>query len=401
MIPAVMPTYARADIAFARGEGAYLFTADGRRYLDFAAGVAVNSLGHAHPHLVDALTTQAAKLWHVSNLYRIPDQERLAQRLVAASFADTVFFCNSGVEAWEGGVKLIRKYHSARGNPGRWRVITVTGSFHGRTLAAIAAAKNPKLVDGFGPMVDGFDQVAFGNLNELRAAITDETAAIHVEPIQGEGGIRPHELGYLSALRTICDEFGLLLYFDEVQSGFGRSGRMFAYEWTDITPDVMCTAKGIGSGFPFGALLATEAAAQGMTPGTHATTYGGNPLAMAVGNAVLDVMLEPGFLDRVHHTGTVLRAALEAIVSRYPSLYEQVRGLGLMQGLKCVVPAGDVISALRAAGLLTVPAGDNVIRILPPLIIGQAEVDEAITIIDRVSAVMVMDAASTTEVAHA
>lgn len=381
-----MPTYARADIAFERGEGAFLFATDGRRFLDFAAGIAVNSLGHCHPHLVTTLTEQAGKLWHVSNLYRIPDQERLAERLVAHSFADTVFFTNSGVEAWEGGVKLIRKYHTAVGSPGRWRVITVSGSFHGRTLAAIAAAKTPKLVEGFGPMIDGFDQVAFGNLNELRAAITDETAAIHVEPIQGEGGIRPHDLDYLRALRAICDEFGLLLYFDEIQCGYGRTGKLFAHEWAEITPDVMCIAKGIGSGFPFGAFLATEAAAQGMVPGTHGTTYGGNPLAMAVGNAVLDVMLEPGFLEGVTAVGGYLRRGLDAIVDRYPGVYELVRGVGLMQGLKARVPAGGLIAGFRAEGLLTVPAADNVIRILPPLIIGEAEVDEALAVIDRVSA---------------
>ncbi len=388
-----MPTYARADIAFERGEGAFLFATDGRRYLDFAAGIAVNSLGHCHPHLVETLAGQARMLWHVSNLYRIPDQERLAERLVANSFADTVFFSNSGVEAWEGGVKLIRKYHSAAGTPRRWRVITVSGSFHGRTLAAIAAAKTPKLVDGFGPMVDGFDQVAFGNLNELRAAITDETAAIHVEPIQGEGGIRPHDLDYLRALREICDEFGLLLYFDEIQTGYGRTGKLFAHEWAGITPDVMCVAKGIGGGFPLGAFLATERAAQGMGLGSHGTTYGGNPLAMAVGNAVLDVMLEPGFLDRVTTVGGYLRHRLDAVVDRHPAIYELVRGVGLMLGLKARVPAGELIAGFRAEGLLTVPAADNVIRILPPLIIGEAEVDAAVAIIDRVSAAVAVASA--------
>ncbi|HET8726741.1 MAG TPA: aspartate aminotransferase family protein [Alphaproteobacteria bacterium] len=386
MIPAVMPTYARADVAFERGEGAFLFAADGRRYLDFAAGIAVVSLGHCHPHLVRTLQDQAAKLWHTSNLFRIPDQERLAERLVAASFADTVFFSNSGVEAWEGSVKLIRKYHYETGNPKRWRIVTVQGAFHGRTLAAIAAAKQEKLVKGFGPMVDGFDQVAWGNLNELRAAITDETAAIHVEPIQGEGGLRAASTEYLQELRRICDEFGLLLFFDEIQCGYGRTGRLFAHEWASIAPDVMCVAKGIGSGFPLGAFLATEKAAVGMTPGAHGTTYGGNPLAMAVGNAVLDVMLAPGFLDEVRRISGILGGRLEDLVKRYPTVFEEVRGAGLMLGLKAVQPNTEIIADLREAGLLTAPAGDNVIRLLPPLIIGQAEIDEALGILETVCA---------------
>ncbi|MEQ8966650.1 MAG: aspartate aminotransferase family protein [Azospirillaceae bacterium] len=393
MIPAVMPTYARADVAFERGEGAWLFDTEGRRYLDFASGIAVCSLGHAHPHLVAALTEQARKLWHTSNLFRIPGQERLAERLVAATFADTVFFANSGAEAWEGGVKLIRKHFHEIGQPGRWRIITVTGAFHGRTLAGIAAAKTEKLVKGFGPMVDGFDQVAFGNLNELRAAITDETAAIHVEPIQGEGGIRTHDLDYLRALREICDEFGLLLYLDEIQCGYGRTGRFFAHEWAGITPDVMCVAKGIGSGFPMGAFLATEKAAVGMTAGSHGTTFGGNPLAMAVGNAVLDVILEPGFLEDVQRAGEGLRAGLDGLAARYPSVIEQVRGAGLVLGLKVVPPAGEVIDKLRAEGLVTAPAGENVVRLLPPLTIGEAEIAEALRCLEAVCRVH--------EVAHA
>jgi len=384
MIPAVMPTYARAEVAFERGEGAWLFDTDGRRYLDFGAGIAVCALGHAHPHLVAALTEQAGKLWHTSNLFRIPGQERLAERLVAATFADTVFFTNSGAEAWEGGVKLIRKYFTEIGQPKRWRVITVAGAFHGRTLAGIAAAKSEKLVKGFGPMVDGFDQVAFGNLNELRAAITDETAAIHVEPIQGEGGIRAHELDYLRALREICDEFGLLLYFDEIQCGYGRTGRFFAHEWAGVAPDVMCVAKGIGSGFPMGAFLATEGAAVGMTAGTHGTTYGGNPLAMAVGNAVLDVLLAPGFFDRVRTTGDALRARLDDLARRHPATIAEVRGAGLMLGLKVGPPVGEVIAKLREAGLVAVPAADNVVRLLPPLIVGEAEVEEALRCLETV-----------------
>jgi acetylornithine/N-succinyldiaminopimelate aminotransferase len=386
MIPVVMPTYARADVAFERGEGAWLFTAEGRCYLDFAAGIAVCSLGHCHPHLVEALQTQAARLWHTSNLYRVPGQEKLARRLVDATFADTVFFTNSGVEAWEGATKLIRKYHTTKGTPKRWRVITVTGGFHGRTLAAISAGRSEKLIHGFGPLVDGFDQVAWDNLNELRAAITDETAAICIEPVIGEGGIKAATAGYLQALREACDEFGLLLMFDEIQCGFGRTGRLFAHEWAGVTPDVMCVAKGIGGGFPLGAFLATEDAASGMTPGSHGSTYGGNPLAMAAGNAVLDVLLAPGFLEQVEATGRHLHAELEAAVRRHPTVLRGVRGRGLMLGLETVQPSADVLLDLRAEGLLTVGAAENVIRILPPLVIGETEIAEAIAILDRVCA---------------
>jgi acetylornithine/N-succinyldiaminopimelate aminotransferase len=385
MMPAVMPTYARADVMFERGEGAYLYDTDGRRYLDFASGIAVTCLGHAHPHLVQALQDQAGKLWHTSNLFRVPGQEKLAQRLVDATFADTVFFSNSGVEAWEGGVKLIRKHFSHNGQPEKWRVITCGGGFHGRTLAAIAAAKTEKLVKGFGPMVEGFDQVAYGNLNELRAAITPETAAICVEPVQGEGGIVPGDLDYLRGLREVADEFGLLLYFDEIQSGFGRTGKLFAHEWAGIAPDVMCTAKGIGGGFPLGAFMATEAAADGMGPGAHGTTFGGNPLAMAVGNAVLDVLLEPGFLDHVQAISRDLWDKLVALTKRHPTIYKELRGAGLMLGLEAVPPVADVIGALREEGMLVVAAGRNTMRLLPPLIIGEAEVDEAIAILDRVA----------------
>ncbi|NNG04226.1 MAG: aspartate aminotransferase family protein [Inquilinus sp.] len=386
MIPAVMPTYARADVAFERGEGAYLYATDGRRYLDFASGIAVTCLGHAHPHLVAALQDQAAKLWHTSNLYRVPGQERLARRLVDATFADTVFFTNSGVEAWECAVKVCRKYMSHTGHPKRWRVITVGGAFHGRTLSAIAAAKSEKLVKGFGPVVEGYDQVAFGNLNELRAAITDETAAICIEPVQGEGGVRPAELDYLRALRQICDEFGILLFLDEIQSGYGRTGKLFAHEWAGIAPDVMCAAKGIGGGFPFGACLATEAAAAGMTAGTHGSTYGGNPLAMAVGNAVLDVVLEPGFLERVDRMARLLWDRLCDLAERHPEAIEQVRGAGLLLGVKTVGPNGDFIARLRDAGMLAVPAADNVVRLLPPLIVGEAEIAEAMKCLEAVCA---------------
>jgi acetylornithine/N-succinyldiaminopimelate aminotransferase len=384
----LMPTYKRSELAFERGEGAYLFTADGRRYLDFAAGIAVNSLGHCHPHVVAALERQGRKLWHVSNLYTIPEGGRLADRLCANSFADKVFFTNSGVEAIECGIKLVRKYHDDTGNPGRWRIIGCTGAFHGRTLTALAAAGNPKYLEGFAPEVPGFVHVAFGNMNELRAAIDDETAAIIVEPIQGEGGIRAGDAEYLRQLRKVCDEYGILLYFDEVQCGMGRTGKLFAHEWAGITPDVLATAKGIGAGFPLGACLATEKAAVGMTAGTHGSTYGGNPLAMAVGNAVLDVILAEGFLAGVEKIGKRLKHGLEQLVQRHPKVFTEVRGAGLLLGLKCGPQAGDVLDAIRAEGLLAVTAGENVLRIVPPLVIGPAEVDEALRILDKVAGKM-------------
>jgi acetylornithine/N-succinyldiaminopimelate aminotransferase len=386
MIQAVMPTYARADVEFERGEGACLFDRRGRRWLDFGSGIAVTGLGHAHPHLVAALKDQAEKLWHTSNLFRVPGQERLAERLVANSFADTVFFANSGVEAWECGVKLARKYHSHHGNPQRWRTITVGGAFHGRTLAAIAAARTDKLIQGFGPVADGFDLVPFEDLGAVRAAITPETAAICVEPVQGEGGIRPASLDYLRGLRAIADEHGLLLYLDEIQCGYGRTGKLFAHEWAGIAPDVMCLAKGIGGGFPLGACLATAAAAAGMTAGSHGTTYGGNPLAMAVGNAVLDVILAPGFLDHVDAMGRLLWQRLTALAARYPRVIAEVRGAGLMLGLKAAIPNAELIAALREAGLLTVPAADNIVRLLPPMIIAEPEIDEAMAILEGVCA---------------
>ena len=386
MITPVMPTYGRVDIAFERGEGPYLVASDGRRCLDFCGGIAVDILGHAHPHLVAALQEQAGRLWHVSNLYRIPQQERLAERLVAASFADTVFFCNSGAEAVEGGLKLCRKFQSAVGKPERWRVITCEASFHGRTLATISAANNPKHMAGFGPRVDGFDTVPFGNLNMLREAITPETGAILVEPVQGEGGINPATVEYLRGLRAAADEYGLLLFFDEVQCGMGRTGRLWAHQWADITPDVMAIAKGLGGGFPVGAILATESAAQGMTPGTHGSTFGGNPLAMTVANAVLDILLGDGFLDHVERVGGYLRGELEALVARHKPVFKSVHGKGLMQGMVCVPDCAKVSSRLLEAGLLTVIAGENMIRFLPPLIIEESHVDEAVAIIDRVAA---------------
>ncbi len=386
VIPAVMPTYNRADVSFERGEGAYLYATDGRRFLDFGSGIAVTALGHSHPHLVQALTEQAQKLWHTSNMFKIPGQERLAERLVAASFADSVFFTNSGAEAVECGLKMIRKYHDDFGDPERYRVITCRGSFHGRTLSTISAAGQEKNLKGFGPEVDGFDHVAFGNLNELRAAIGEQTAAILVEPVQGEGGMTPAPAEYLRGLRAAADEYGLLLFFDEVQCGMGRTGKLFAHEWAGVKPDIVAAAKGLGGGFPIGACLANEKAARALTAGSHGTTFGGNPLAMAVGNAVLDVMLAPGFFEHVQRMGKLLRARLEALCKKHPAALDSVRGLGLMVGLKCVVPNLEMVAALRDKGMLTVGAGDNVVRLLPPLIVEESQIDEAMAIIDAVCA---------------
>ncbi len=381
-VPPVMPTYNRVDVAFERGEGPYLIATDGRRYLDFACGIAVTALGHTHPHLVKALTEQAQKLWHTSNLFRIPGQERLAERLVAHSFADTVFFCNSGAEAAECGIKVVRKYHAAQGHPERYRIITFEGAFHGRTLATLAAGGQQKYLEGFGPRVEGFDQVPFGDLEAVEKAIGPQTAAIMIEPVQGEGGVRPAAPEFLRALRELCDRHGLLLYFDEIQSGMGRTGKLFAYEWTGIAPDVMAIAKAIGGGFPLGACLATAKAAAGMTAGTHGSTYGGNPLAMAVGNAVLDIMLEDGFFDRVQSVASHLRQQLAMIVERHGDVFEELRGQGLLLGLKCRPPNTDVAAALRGRGLLTANAGDNVVRLLPPLIIEAQHVGEAVAMIE-------------------
>ena len=386
MIDPVLPTYARAPLTVDRGEGCWLWDTEGRRYLDLGAGIAVNALGHAHPGLVAALTEQAHKIWHSSNLYRIPGQERLAERLVEATFADTVFFTNSGAEAMECAFKMARKYHSHAGQPERFRIIAFEGSFHGRTLATIAAAGQEKLVKGFGPMPAGFSQVPFGNHEALRAAIGPETAAIVIEPLQGEGGIRSVPPQCLKGLRDLCDSEGILLIFDEVQCGYGRTGKFFAHEWAGVTPDIMGVAKAIGGGFPLGACLATERAASGMTAGTHGSTYGGNPLAMAVGNAVLDVMLEPGFLDRVSAAAGRLRQRLEGLVAANADVLESVRGEGLMLGLKCKVTNTEFVNRAREAGLLLVPAGDNVARILPPLVISDSEIDEAARLLEETCA---------------
>jgi acetylornithine/N-succinyldiaminopimelate aminotransferase len=374
---AVMPTYARADLVFERGEGAWLITESGERFLDFGAGVAVTALGHCHPHLVDALNQQAGTLWHVSNLYRISGQERLAERLAEVTFADVAFFGNSGAEAMECAIKMARKFHSENGAPERYRMITFEGAFHGRTLATIAAGGNAKHLEGFGPTVEGFDQVKLGDLDAVKKAIGPETAAIIIEPVQGEGGINPVASDFLTALRSLADENGILLILDEIQTGVGRTGKLFAHERAGITPDIMAVAKGIGGGFPVGACLATRDAAKGMTAGTHGSTFGGNLLAMAVANAVLDVVLEPGFLERVEQAGKLLREKLEIMVRENHGILEEVRGEGLMIGMKCRVSNMDLIEACYAEGLLTVVAGDNVVRMLPPLIISDEEIDEA------------------------
>ncbi len=383
MISSLMPTYAKIDVTFERGEGAYLFDKDGRRYLDFTSGIAVNALGHCHPHLVAALQEQIGKLWHTSNLYHIPAQQKLADRLVEASFADSVFFANTGAEAIECGIKMIRKYHDDNGNPERYRVITCVNAFHGRTLATIAAGGQEKHLTGFAPAVEGFDQVSFGNLNEMRAAITAETAAILIEPVQGEGGIHVANAEYLRGLRDIADEFGLLLFFDEVQCGMGRTGKLFAHEWSGVTPDVMALAKGLGGGFPVGACLAVEKVAEALVAGSHGTTFGGNPLAMTAANAVLDVMLAPGFLKNVDEIAEKLWKSLRQVTSDHPTIIRDVRGAGLMIGLVCEIENATLRASLHDLGMLTVPAADNVIRLLPPLTIEQTQVDEAAEILSQ------------------
>ena len=378
----LLPTYARVELSFDHGEGVWLVAGNGDRYLDFGGGVAVNSFGHAHPKLVAALTEQAGKVWHVSNLYRIPAGERLAERLCAATFADYVFFCNSGAEAMEGAIKVARKYHAADGHPERYRIITFEGAFHGRTLATLAAGGQKKYLDGFGPPVEGFDQVPFGDLEAVKRAIGEETAAILIEPVQGEGGVRvvPHD--FLKALRELADRHGLLLVFDEVQTGIGRTGDLYAYQHTGVVPDVLASAKALGGGFPIGAVLATADAAKGMTAGTHGSTFGGNPLAMAVANTVLDIVLADGFLERVRYHAILFRQRLAELKDRHPGVIADVRGEGLLLGLRIVGPHGAFADALRAEHVLSVAAGDNVVRLLPPLIIQEAEIAIAIERID-------------------
>lgn len=382
-ITSVLPVYNRSPLEIERGEGPYLYTKDGARYLDFVTGVAVNCLGHCHPDLIKALETQAEKLWHISNIFKIPGMDEFAGKLTKNSFADTVFFCNSGAEAVECCVKMVRKYHDATGNPDKFHIISFTGAFHGRTLAAIWASKrDPMIQDGFGPPVEGFDNVEFGNLDAVRAAITPETGAILVEPVQGDGGIRPCTKEFLQGLRDIADEHGLLLCFDEIQCGMGRSGKLYAHEIYGVKPDILTSAKGIGGGFPLGACLATENAAQGMTAGSHGSTYGGNPLAMAVGKAVLDHVLADGFLDEVNRLSAKLKAGLESLAAKYPNVIAEVRGLGLMLGLKTVPGNRDFITKLAEHKLLCPAAADNVVRLLPALNITDAHIDEALAAIE-------------------
>ncbi len=384
----LLPVFARADLAFERGEGAWLTATTGERYLDFTSGVAVNALGHAHPRLVAALQQQAAKLWHMSNLFKSPDGERLAARLCAESFADVAFFANSGAEAIECAIKVTRRHFAAKGQPERYRIITFEGAFHGRTLATLAATGAAKYLEGFGPPLDGFDQVALGDIEAVKKAVGPATAGILIEPVQGEGGVRAPAPEFVRALRRLCDDRGLLLIFDEVQTGMGRTGELFGYRRFGVEPDVMALAKALGGGFPIGACLATAEAASGMTPGSHGSTFGGNPLAVAAANAVLDVMLAPGFFEHVQRMSLLLKQKLAALVDRYPDVISGIRGEGLLLGVKAEVPAADLINALRDERLLTVAAGDNVVRLLPPLTVSESEIDHAIGCVERACATL-------------
>src|SRR5262252_8093314 len=382
----LLPVFARVDLAFSRGEGCYLTATNGDRYLDFTSGVAVNALGHAHPALVAALQEQATRLWHMSNLFRSPDGDVLAARLCEQSFADFVFFCNSGAEAMEGLIKLVRHYHFSKGHGERYRLVTFEGAFHGRTLGTLAATGSAKYLEGFGPPLDGFDQVPHGDLEAVKKAIGPHTAGILIEPVQGEGGVRSAPQSFFKALRQLCDEHGLLLAFDEVQTGMGRTGDLFAYRRLGVTPDVMSLAKALGGGFPIGAVLASAEAAKGMAPGSHGSTFGGNPLAVAAANAVLDVMLKPGFFEHVQKMSLLLKQKLASVVDRHPRVLAEVRGEGLLIGVKAVVPSADLVTALRKQHLLTVGAGENVVRLLPPLIVSEAEIEEAVQRLDRACA---------------
>lgn len=376
-------TFARIGLRFTRGNGAWLISDNGERYLDFTSGIAVNALGHNHPKLVKAVEEQANKLWHVSNLFQSPEQEKVAERLCANSFADKVFFCNSGAEAIECAIKTARRYQYVSGHPERYEIITFEGAFHGRTLATLAAGGQQKYLEGFGPKAQGFVQVPFDDEKALRAAIGEKTAALLIEPIQGESGLRPVPTEFMQLLRRICDENGLLFIVDEVQTGMGRTGKLFAYQWSNIEPDIMALAKGLGGGFPIGACLATKEAAKGMTPGTHGSTFGGNLLAMAAANAVLDVMLSDGFLDHVNAMANLFKQGLASIIDRFPDVVQSIRGIGLLTGLKCFVPNVELIAAMRDEKLLTVGAGNNVIRLLPPLIVTEDEIRDGLHRIEK------------------
>ena len=386
MIASVLPTYNRAPLSFVSGEGSWLTATDGRRYLDLGSGIAVNALGHAHPELVRVLSEQAQRLWHVSNVYTIPEQERLAELLVDRTFADTVFFTNSGTEAAELAIKMARRFHHENGQPERIEIIAFEGAFHGRSTGAIAAVGSEKMIKGYGPLMPGFRQLAWGDHDAIRAAITDRTCAVIIEPVQGEGGIRPVPDQCLKGLRDLCDTTGTLLIFDEVQCGMGRTGRLFAHEWAGVAPDIMMVAKGIGGGFPLGALLATEHAAKGMTAGSHGSTYGGNPLGCAIGARVVEIISDPAFLAEVSRKGALFRQGLEALVAAHPTVFEAVRGEGLMLGLKCRATNTDVVNAGYDAGVLTVAAADNVIRLLPALNIPDDDIREALSRLDQAAA---------------
>jgi acetylornithine/N-succinyldiaminopimelate aminotransferase len=386
--PHLLPVFARADLAFERGEGVWLIGTDGERYLDFTSGVAVNALGHCHPHLIAALQEQATKLWHMSNLFKSPDGERLAARLCEQSFADFVFFANSGAEAMECALKMTRHYHFSRGKPERTRIVTFEGAFHGRTLGTLAATGAAKYLEGYGTPLEGFDQVALGDLEAVKKAIGPNTAGILIEPLQGEGGVRAPPHAFFRALRELCDESDILLVFDEVQTGMGRTGELFAYKRLGVTPDIMSLAKALGGGFPIGACLATAEAAEGMAPGSHGSTFGGNPLAVAAANAVLDVMLKPGFFEHAQKMSLLLKQKLASVVDRHPQVLAEVRGEGLLIGLKAVVSSGDLVNALRDQKLLTVGAGENVVRFLPPLIVSESEIEESVARLERACAAL-------------
>lgn len=374
----LFPCFSRADISFTHGEGSWLFNADGDRYLDYATGIAVTGLGHSHPELLNVLFRQATKVWHVSNAVRIPEQEALAELLCQKTFADRVFFCNSGAEAIEACIKAARRFHFASGHPERQRIVSFEGAFHGRTLATIAAGGREKYLEGFGPAVTGFEVVPFGDLRALDAACGAETAAVLVEPIQGESGVRALDPGDLERIRIVCDRQGALLIVDEVQTGVGRTGHLFAYQHSAVTPDILAAAKGLGNGFPVAACLATEQVAASMNTGTHGSTFGGNPLAMAVAKRVVEIIADEAFLHEVQRKGMRLYSALTRLAEDYSDVFTEVRGEGLLLGLRCVAPVELAISTARAHGLLCVAAGDNVMRLLPPLNLADEEIEEGL-----------------------
>lgn len=383
MSSALMQNYGTRELQFDRGEGSYLYTNDGERYLDFGMGIAVNSLGHCNPQLIEALDQQSRRLWHTSNLYNIEPGEKLAAKLVANTFADRVFFCNSGTEAIECGFKAIRRFFHNKGESQRKRIISLTGAFHGRSLAAIASAANPAHCEGFLAGDAGFDQAEFGNIQSVEALVGDNTAAIILEPVQGEGGITVAPTDFLHAIRELCNSHNILLMFDEVQCGIARTGSLYAHQQLGVTPDLLATAKGLGGGFPIGACLATEDVAAALIPGSHGSTFGGNPLATAVGNAVFEQVNEPAFLKNVRDLGHQLKSGLQKLIREHPTLLLDTRGLGLMLGLFCKTDAGELIARLQKNKLLVVKAGSNSIRLLPALNVGSEEIDSALKIMSN------------------